>query len=478
MNKNSLIAILLIALTVILFNSAQWNKFWYGTILKKPVPAVTPPSQRAAAKEAAAKDTAEIKVLLPDEKPGEGGTPAPAAAGAGGAKIEGAGEAEADSAALAAQIVEDTVIVETNRIIAAISTKGGRIVSLKAKDYKYAVGPRKDQTIDLLPRNSLGGAQLSVNNESFDDRFFDAAVSPDGYTVALEAKSASGRLVRKVFTFADDAYKIGYAVSGDGIAGQKVTLGWAGGIEDSEATPDVPFGGEMDRRRAHYSDGRTVNHLEMKKKGVEEPSGAFRWVGMSSKYFFAAIVADTLYDADIRVEGRGASGKPSSGKGKKTQDIDYSVYYQSEAKADSVAAWIYAGPSKVGELSQYRIKLDKTLFPVLSWARYIFWADLWFPPIAEIILKLLLYLHKLFKDYGIAILLLTLLSKVVTFPLTQSSNKSMTRMRDLQPKVAALRQKHGKANPQKFNEEMMALYKAEGVNPFNPGCLPMFLQMP
>jgi YidC/Oxa1 family membrane protein insertase len=484
-NKNSIVAFLLIALTVIFFNSSLWNNFWYGKILKQPVPTLQSPKRRAQAAQAGddtagAGDTATIKVIPPAGN-------AVSTTLSAVADSTGGLSAENDSAAV--RFVEDTLTVETNRLIAAVSTLGGRIISIKMKDYDYAPTAKKKGLVDLLPAGSAGGAQLSINNESFDSVFFSVVKADTGsvmgagaaQVIVLEAKSSSGKSVLKEFSFADDTYRIGYAVRGAAIVGQKVKVGWAGGIEDSEASQEIPFGGTIDKRRAHYSDGRGVNHFEMSKRGKEEPSGSYRWVGISSKYFFVALVADSLRDADIVIEGRNAALKSSHGSSKandKNQEIDYSVYYQADVSGAEVDDWIYAGPGRIGELSRHGLKFEKALFPVLSWTRYIFWADLWFPLIAELILKLLIYFHKLLKDYGIAIFLLTLLSKVVTYPLTQSSNRSMMRMRDIQPKVAALRQKYGKGNQQKFSEEMMALYKAEGINPFNPGCLPMFLQMP
>jgi len=534
-NKNSVFAFLLIAIVVIFFNSSFWNKFWYETILKKPVPTAQSPSRQvknagtdgadSASNRTGGKDSVDIRVIPPGEKIASAGQDS-----AFSARPDSTAS-DSDSAA-AVQIVEDTVIVETNRLIAAVSTKGGRVVSLKMKDYLYVTGPRKGGMIDLIPNTkdgASGGAQLLINNESYDDKFFTVVsdinispdnvnpddinknnvntansdtdtvntnsainttsiryaqnpitVTPDGFDLILETNSANGKTLQKIFSFSDDTYKIGYAVRGAGIAGQKITTGWKAGIEDSEASHDVPFGGNIDKRRAHYSNGKQVEHIEMKKvenkkKGVEEPSGEFRWAGVSSKYFFLAIVADTVSEADIRIEGRDVS--PKSKKEKEPPEIDYSIYYQAEAGSDTAAGWLYAGPGRIGELSRHGLKFEKALFPVLGWTRYIFWSDKWFPPLAEIILKILLFLYGLVKDYAIAIALLTLLSKVVTYPMTQSSMRSMAKMKDIGPKITALRQKY-KSNPQKMNAEMMALYKAEGVNPFNPGCLPMFLQMP
>jgi YidC/Oxa1 family membrane protein insertase len=146
-------------------------------------------------------------------------------------------------------------------------------------------------------------------------------------------------------------------------------------------------------------------------------------------------------------------------------------------QGDEALFSFYTGPSKVEELKQKHLKFEKILFPVLGWTKLFLWADSWFPWLAEFVLWLLLVLYRITRDYGVSILLLTILSRVVTYPLTQSSMKSMSRMKDLQPKINVLRQKH-KSNPSKTNQEIMALYKKEGVNPLNPGCLPMFLQMP
>ena len=93
------------------------------------------------------------------------------------------------------------------------------------------------------------------------------------------------------------------------------------------------------------------------------------------------------------------------------------------------------------------------------------------------ILKFFLELfYKLVPNYGVAILLLTLLIKILFWPLTNKSYESTAKMQTLQPKIKELQAKY-KANPQKMNQEMAALYKKEGVSPLG-GCLPLLLQMP
>lgn len=102
--------------------------------------------------------------------------------------------------------------------------------------------------------------------------------------------------------------------------------------------------------------------------------------------------------------------------------------------------------------------------------------------IAEILLYGLKFIHRFIPNWGVAIIILTFVIKILFFPLTYSSTKSMAKMAELQPKVKALRAKYKKAKQdiaqrRQMNEEMMRLYKENGVNPAG-GCLPMLIQFP
>jgi len=105
-----------------------------------------------------------------------------------------------------------------------------------------------------------------------------------------------------------------------------------------------------------------------------------------------------------------------------------------------------------------------------------------FGAIAEILLIGIKAIHRFFPNWGFAIIILTMLIKIVFFPLTYSSTKSMARMQELQPKIKALRAKYKKAKQdigqrRQMNEEMMKLYKEHGINPAG-GCLPILIQIP
>ncbi len=102
--------------------------------------------------------------------------------------------------------------------------------------------------------------------------------------------------------------------------------------------------------------------------------------------------------------------------------------------------------------------------------------------IVEILLVVIRAIHRVLPNWGVAIIVLTIIIKIIFFPLTYSSTKSMARMQELQPKIKALRAKYKKsktdiAQRRQMNEEMMKLYKEHGVNPAG-GCLPMLIQLP
>ncbi|KKL59372.1 hypothetical protein LCGC14_2215990, partial [marine sediment metagenome] len=97
-------------------------------------------------------------------------------------------------------------------------------------------------------------------------------------------------------------------------------------------------------------------------------------------------------------------------------------------------------------------------------------------PISLLLLKLFKWFYRIIPNYGVAIILITLLTKVILLPFTQKSFTHMRAMQAIQPKINALREKH-KDNPQELNKHMMRLYREHKVNPLG-GCFPMLLQMP
>jgi len=467
-------AFILILATVIFFTSPTYQRIFYSKILKQPYPENGVKSQKNADSTAQDKNdvtkTNNVVKIKEKSKPVE--------------KITVKQKIEKSEK-------RDTIWAETETIIAGISELGARIVSLKMKEYRHnhIAGVVIDSAhqgsnyVEIITEKSPGGAGMMINNVSYDSLLFSVESNIKGKktlvkkgdeaAISFVTKDALGNMVEKQFSFKGDGYTIGLKVKNNLLNNSRLTISWPSGIVGNEDKKSLY---QTEDRKAHYFDGQNVQHLQFNKPYKEEVSGFFRWLGVSSKYFFVAIIADTNNDADLKIiafDEYSTEGKD----GKKNKKINYSISYQLTEQGNEAQFCFYTGPSKAEELYNKHLKFEKILFPVLGWTKYFFWADRWFPWLAEFVLWLLLVLYRLTRDYGVSILLLTILTRLVTYPLTQSSMKSMSRMKDLQPKINVLRQKH-KSNPSKMNQEIMALYKKEGVNPLNPGCLPMFLQMP
>jgi YidC/Oxa1 family membrane protein insertase len=128
---------------------------------------------------------------------------------------------------------------------------------------------------------------------------------------------------------------------------------------------------------------------------------------------------------------------------------------------------VYDGPQNPWLMKKYQQGFEKIVafsnFPIIEW-------------IAQAIYYTIPVLHRIFRSWGIAIILISIIIYGITFPLTMKSMMSMRKMQEVQPKIAALRDRY-KNDPQKLNTEMVEIYRREKINPFG-GCLPFLIQMP
>lgn len=385
----------------------------------------------------------------------------------------------------ASAVTAETTWVETKKLICGISRVGARIVSLKTKDYRYHRRDPKtqkdvfgDSLIELIPSvNTFGGANLTVDGNDMDGTLFNASdtasriiITTQGEEIVFTGTASDGSVINKKFKFETESYRIGFTIESNSLPGKQIQIGWKSGLLESELGTSKSAA-QYAKITAHYFDGKEIEHLTLKKDGKEERTGSFKWLALTTKYFLVALIPDSSKDEDLSVT---AFPHNFEIKGTKTELVNYSIELKRSAENREEKFWIYAGPSHINEIRSYGLGLEKVMFSGWKW---FLWADRWFPMICEYLLIALTWIFGLVKDYGLAIILITIAVKVVTYPLTLSSMKSMNRMKLLQPKVTALKEKY-KSNQTKMNQALMQMYKDEGVNPLDPGCLPMFLQMP
>jgi len=179
------------------------------------------------------------------------------------------------------------------------------------------------------------------------------------------------------------------------------------------------------------------------------------WVAVLQHYFVTAWVPDASYNAVLssRVSGN------DNFIGFTTPQI--TVVPGTE---QTLSATLYAGPKVQANLKPLAAGLEQTVD--YGW--------LW--PIAQLLFIGLQYIHGFLGNWGWSIILLTILVKIILFPLSAKSYRSMAKMKVIAPEMQRLKEEHGE-DRMRFSQEMMALYKKEGVNPLS-GCLPILLQMP
>jgi YidC/Oxa1 family membrane protein insertase len=182
-----------------------------------------------------------------------------------------------------------------------------------------------------------------------------------------------------------------------------------------------------------------------------EATGDVDWVGFSGRYFLAAIVPEAEPTNDLRVWMR--------------RDLQHAQSMLIFSPGEfSARAQLYTGPKDINRLEAVGHGLRKAV-------------DLgWFTFIALPMLQALRFLHHFTGNYGVAIIILTVLIKLLFYPLTKKSFESMRAMQKLQPEMQKLRERL-KDKPDEMNRETMELYRRHKVNPLG-GCLPMVLQIP
>lgn len=211
---------------------------------------------------------------------------------------------------------------------------------------------------------------------------------------------------------------------------------------------------EAKDRRLIYWTNKSMEHVEVAESiDTAQVATPVKWIGATNRYFLMGLIgAPGQLEPTALIQPMGAySGR-------------ISMVYPVNGNALNLSFRAYFGPKELNALHSVEPTLDHTI----DFGFFTFFA---YP-----LLRLMKWLYDLFHNYGVAIIVLTLLVKIVTYPLTFKSMKSMREMAKLQPQMQRLRDKYAN-DKEALNREMMGLMKNHGYNPM-AGCLPMLVQMP
>lgn len=366
--------------------------------------------------------------------------------------------------------------VETDLYTAVFSNKGGTLVSFELKEYHKFESEDAVNMVDTTKGGAVSVMFMSPSNRSYDSRSF--FFTTDQKSDVVDATQAERSLTYQVgigegslaltYTFTPGSYEVGLSVQQTNAASYSTMegyeLSWIGGIPFTEGDHKD----EGMKSGAYARSGGEVESITLASDTYDELTlnGDVDWIAVKNKYFAMAMMAD------VPTRGAELVGERYGAVTDSYLRHDYMASLEVAAPGVGPDTFkMYIGPVIYKNFSPYGVNL----YDMVDYGWDFF--EIITRPLAKFIfIPAFTYLHEVIPSYGLVIILLALLIKVVLHPLTRSSFKSMGKMRELQPRMEAIKEKFAD-NPQKQQEAMMKMYKETGVNPLG-GCLPMLLQYP
>lgn len=356
---------------------------------------------------------------------------------------------------------DKTVIIENKDIALHFTTKGAHPVSALLKGYKTYDG---DPLYLFNGKNNELSALLPVNNNSVStaDLYYTAVErsEPNGdKSVTFIADLGNNQRVNIIYTLHPQGYMIQCRIDLDGMQVNNLTLNWQTQALHTEKDLEA----ERLNSQVYYRytnnehDYYTINNKEKETLDQE-----VHWLGFRLHYFSTALIADNGFDK-INITG---TTKLDSGIVAMNRNL-MTIPVNNDG---SVKLNWYIGPNHYQTLRSYKIGLDDMVplgYGVMAFVKYV---NKW------LIIPIFNVLSGFITNYGIIIMLMTIIIRLILSFFTYKSYLSAAKMRVLKPELDELREKY-KDDQQKFGMEQMKLYRSAGVNPLG-GCLPTLFQLP
>ena len=367
------------------------------------------------------------------------------------------------------------ITLENNKLELKIALKGGRVYSARIKNYRtYDSLPlilfKGDSTVFGFNFFTVDNKPVQTNNLYFrpltDERSF--VVSSQPQSVRLRLNADTGRYIEYTYTLAPDKYMVDFNVKFVSLekiiaANQSsITLDWKmlipqqeKGRQNEENYSTIQY--------KHFQDDVENLGFRSTKDQKRDISTKLSWIAFQDQFFSSVLITNDFF----------LNGTVSSTR---TVGTPFIRYYTSEvgvpfnvSSANALGLKLYFGPNNFNLLRKEGYQLERLVNlgkNITGWINRF------------MIIPVFHWLEKFIRSYGLIILILTILLKVVLFPLTFKSYQSQAKMMVLKPMVDELGKKFPKKeDAMKKQQATMDLYKRAGVNPMG-GCLPMLLQMP
>ncbi|RNC64635.1 membrane protein insertase YidC [Proteiniphilum sp. X52] len=384
--------------------------------------------------------------------------------------------------AASSSVQEETVVLENEKIRVLLSKRGGSIQSVQIKEYLHHTGE------NLLLFNGPHEARFNLNlfnrnsvHLSTEDQIFTPVAGGDPHSVTMRLQQSPDQYIDFVYTLPPDEYMMDFEVRlagmKNGLHPESLTnfrMNWEQKIRQQEK------GRTFENRftRIHYKyDKQDVQKMSESRNDRKELSEPLKWFSFKDQYFTSIIIGKQPFSNTIL-------------SSQVLNDPDYTKYYKAEGwvpamvspDSDLLTAGFsyYFGPVHYNTLKAYdkdvahntdKLQLQENVYLGYRW---LSWVNKWF------VIPVFNFFLSLNWGMGLIILILTLMVKLITLPLTYKSFMSSAKMRVLRPQIQELEKKYPGNDQEmmmKRQQATMELYNKAGVNPMS-GCLPMLIQMP
>lgn len=367
-----------------------------------------------------------------------------------------------------------SIFIENENLRAKISSLGGRIESLELKDYK---------THDSLPLylftadSSRFAVQFMSGTQIFSTDSLHFTIEGESFHVnGTEEKQVSlklyagdpGKYIEYLYTLKGNSFLLDYDINIVGMqdviarGNDYLTLNW------SMKSPAQEKSMENERNATtiyyKYFEDET-DYISEQSDEILSIEGKLKWIAMRQQFFSSILIAEESFDMPPTI----LETKTDEGSKKYTKEMLAEISFPySHSNKEHYGLQFYFGPNHYKTLKSYNRSFEELIplgWGIFGWVNKI------------IVIPIFNFLTSFNIGMGIVILILTLIIKLLLFPIAYKTYLSSAKMRVLKPEVDEINKKFGKEDAMKKQQAMMALYKKAGVNPM-AGCIPMLLQMP
>jgi YidC/Oxa1 family membrane protein insertase len=374
----------------------------------------------------------------------------------------------------AAQGAEKVITLENEKIKVDVSTKGGNIKRVELKGFKTY-----DQKPLVLLNDSTNSTTLRFfsNNTAFStsDFYFDTqskainVAGADSGSVVLRLNSGDGKYIEYVYSLKGDSYLLGFninVVGMDKVVDAKqnnLTFEWISTLTRKEREAKI----EREKSGLYYKYADDdVENLSLSKDDKVSAEAKVKWVSFKNQFFSSTLISNTAFEKPLDLSVK--TFDETELNKLKTNTAVVSLPY-THKPTESYGMKYFFGPNRYNILKQYGLEMEDQIplggFILFTWVN------------KYLVIPVFQFLDGFDLSYGIVILLLTLILKLILLPLTYRAYLSTAKMRILRPDIEAATAKIPKEDALARQQATMAIYKKAGVSPMG-GCLPQLLQLP